>query len=310
MNAKSVCTPSAAPKAKRDIAKAKAETLGWAKKLAALLVAGATMLATEVPLPSPAWADGWHQIAELVEPGSNTSDAFGVSVAVSGRSLVVGADGSDNGAGRAFVFTETTSGWQQVAELAGTASTAEDHFGSSVAVSGNTAVVSAPGNGSQPGLAYVFSRTASGWHQVAALAGIGTAGFGSSVAISGRMLVVGADGDGYGLGAAYVFSEAASGWHQTARLVGRRANDLFGCSVGISGETMVVGAEGFYYDAGRAYVFVKAEPGWHQTAELAEPKPSEGDAFGASVSISSGTVAVSAHVLNTYLFTASATRWH
>ena len=311
MNAKSACTPSAAPKAKRDIAKAKAAKLGWAKKLAALLVAGATMSATEMPLPAPAWADGWHQVAELVEPGSNSPDGFGRSVAVSGNNIVVG-----NGGGQAFVFSDAASGWQQASELTATATTPGDQFGASVAISGNTVVVGAPRDHFDTGRAYVFTQTTTGWHQAATLVAPGSPAaalygyFGAAVAVSGSTVVVGAPGYDNAAGAAYVYSKQASGWHRTAELVGSgtTAGDDFGLSVAISGDTVVAGAAGHDNDAGAAYVFTKGASGWHQTAELVDPRMQESDTFGDSVAISGKTLLVCAR-LQGYVFDHEVS-WH
>jgi hypothetical protein len=136
-------------------------------------------------------ANGWKQVAEL--NGSDTvadEDAFGDSVAISGTTAVVGAYGGD---GVAYVFTKTATGWKQAAELVGPM--AFDDFGGSVAISGTTVVVGADEQGSEEfvGRAYVFTKMATGWGQVAELKGSGTMtehNFGSEVAISGTTAVV------------------------------------------------------------------------------------------------------------------------
>jgi hypothetical protein len=303
-------------KAKRDIAKAKAAKLGRDTKLATLMVAVATMLATAVPLPSPAWADGWHQVAELVEPGTSTLDAFGGSVALSGRYVVVGDHTYDRDAGRVFVFSDAASGWQQASELTATATTPGDQFGASVAISGNTVVVGAPRDHFDTGRAYVFTQTTTGWHQAATLVAPGSPAaalygyFGAAVAVSGSTVVVGAPGYDNAAGAAYVYSKQASGWHRTAELVGSgtTAGDDFGLSVAISGDTVVAGAAGHDNDAGAAYVFTKGASGWHQTAELVDPRMQESDTFGDSVAISGKTLLVCAR-LQGYVFDHEVS-WH
>jgi len=75
------------------------------------------------------------------------------------------------------VFTKTDSGWHESGELAGSGSMAHDWFGDAVAISGNTIVVGAPSiSVLTPGLgrAYVFTKTASGWHEIGELAVSGT----------------------------------------------------------------------------------------------------------------------------------------
>jgi hypothetical protein len=212
------------------------------------------------------------QLAILKGSDTVAGDYFGFRVAISGTTAIVGAFGHASIAGRAYVFTKTATGWKQVAELEGSDTAALDDFGSSVAISGTTAVVGADGYGNR---AYVFTKTATGWKQVAELEGSDTAAlddFGISVAISGTTAVVGADGYGNSAGRAYVFTKTATGWRQTAELKGSDTASLngFGVSVAISGTTAVVSAttDGHASVIGRAYLFTKTAAGWRQTAEL------------------------------------------
>jgi nucleoside-specific outer membrane channel protein Tsx len=202
-------------------------------------------------------ATGWKQTAELKGSDTGANDEFGVSVAISGTTAVVGAAIHANYAGRAYVFTKTAKGWKQVAELKGSDTSASDQFGQSVAISGTTAIVGAFDHGGG-GRAYVFTKTASGWKQLAELSDSDTVyndEFGISVAISGTTAVVGAFNEG--AGRAYVFKKTAKGWKQVAELNGSDtvAGDQFGVSVTVSGTTAVVGAPMHAKQAGRAYVF-------------------------------------------------------
>ena len=66
----------------------------------------------------------WKQTAELKDPNTGVAalgDHFGSSVAMSGAVAVVGAPGDDlsNGAGRAYVFTETKGAWKRTAVVRG-----------------------------------------------------------------------------------------------------------------------------------------------------------------------------------------------
>jgi hypothetical protein len=205
-------------------------------------------------------ATGWKQAAELRGPASDASEFFGASVAISGTIAVIGAPFQANRAGRAYVFTETATGWQQTAELKGSDTVVGDEFGYSVAIFGTTAVVCAWDHANQAGRAYVFARTASGWKQTAELKGSDTVAgdsFGASVALSGTVAIVGAPSHANQAGRAYVFAETASGWKQTAELKGSDtvAGDEFGFSLAVSGDTAVVGAPNHANAAGRAYVF-------------------------------------------------------
>lgn len=116
-------------------------------------------------------AAGWTQTAELSGSDAAAHDASGLSVAISGTTLVVGADGHANGAGAAYVFPKTTTGWKQSAELTSTDTVALGGFGGSVAVSGTIIVIGASGYATDAGRAYVFEKTTSGWTQSAELKG-------------------------------------------------------------------------------------------------------------------------------------------
>jgi hypothetical protein len=254
------------------------------------------------PAPPP-----WHPVIGLQAPDTTAGDAFGASLASSGTTVLVGAPGHA-GEGSAYVFTETTDApytqaavrapannfvYQQPTELEGSDTTTGDNFGASVAISGTTAVVGAPGH-SGGGRVYVFNETGGTWTQVAELEGLDTAAsdsFGASVATSGSAIVVGAP-DHAGGGSAYVFTEPASSWVQTAELQGSdtAAGDTFGASVAISGTTSLVGAPG-HLGGGSAYVFSAPAGTWAQAAEIVGSDTISGDSFGSSVAIS-GTTAI------------------
>jgi len=261
----------------------------------------------------------WNQTVELKGSDTVAGDYFGYSVVVSGTTAVVGSPGYAKDAGRAYVFTNTASGWKQVAELKGSDTVAGDYFGYSVVVSGTTAVVGSPGYAKTAGRAYVFTDTTSGWKQTAVLKGSDTGaneGFGYSVAISGAAAVVGAPVYTKNAGRAYVFTDTSSGWKQAAELKGSDtvASDGFGISVAISGTTALVGADGHAKQSGRAYVFTNTASGWKQAAELKGSDTVAADGFGISVVISGATAIAGApdHAKQSgraYVFTNTASGW-
>jgi hypothetical protein len=130
----------------------------------------------------------WRQTAELMGSTAHLGAQFGTSVAISGTTAVIGADGDPTGGGRAYVFNETNGGWTQVAVLKGADTAMNDYFGSAVALSGTTIIVGAYGHADLAGRAYVFAKIKGVWKQVAEL-GTDTAVygglFGDSVAIGG-----------------------------------------------------------------------------------------------------------------------------
>ncbi len=199
-------------------------------------------------------ANGWRQATELRGADSVAGDNFGWSVAISGKSVVVGAVSHASYAGEAYVFNDTASGWTQATELLGADTEPGDGFGDSVTISGTVAVVGARGADGTAGRAYVFTNSASAWKQAAEFQEsdkVAGDSFGTAVNITGSTVVVG------GVSGAYVFTKTGSTWNEVADLKGSdtAANDAFGSSVAVSGAFAVVGAPEHASQAGRVYVF-------------------------------------------------------
>jgi trimeric autotransporter adhesin len=244
-------------------------------------------------------ATGWRESAELAGSGTTPGDLFGVSVAISGRTIVVGAPSHASKAGAAYVFINAGRHWQGE-ELKGHDTVAKDDFGDSVAVSGATIVVGAFDHASEAGRAYVFTKGATRWRQVAELVGSDTVagdGFGVSVAISGRNVAVGSGLAASSAGRGYLFTKGTTGWHQAAELMGSGivAGDDFGDSVAVSAGTVVVGTFAHTSGAAGAYLFIRRPTGWRHSSDLAGPDTSSDDEFGYSVAVSGTTIAVGAY---------------
>ena len=255
--------------------------------------------------------DTWTEEAKLVAADGAEGDLFGISVAISGDALVVGARDHDvaaSNSGAAYVFRFDGTGWAQEAELAASDGAADDFFGGRVAIDGDVVVAGAPTadvGGTDSGAAYVFRFDGTSWTQEAKLtAADGQTGdeFGSSVAISGETAVVGAARAGPGnteRGAAYVFRFDGTSWSQEAKLTAAdsKVKNLFGWSVGISGDQIVVGAikgDDGERNTGAAYVFQRTGTVWSEELKLLASDAEQDDRFGGSVSILGDTVLVGA----------------
>ncbi|TAK04024.1 hypothetical protein EPO34_02605 [Patescibacteria group bacterium] len=192
---------------------------------------------------------------------------------------------------------------------------ASDAFGHSVSVSGETAIVGAPGDdvggSSNQGTASVFIRNGAQWtlqQQLVAGDGATSPGsgeqFGQAVSISGDTAVVGAFFDAVngntGQGSAYVFVRSGGVWTQQQKLVATdgAADDQFGSAVAISGNTIVVGSF-FHAVSGRsaqgaAYVFVRSGGVWTQQQMLIASDGVASDFLGRSVAIDGDSVVAGA----------------
>jgi len=277
--------------------------------------------------PASGWAN-MTQTAELTSSDGAASDYFGIALAISGNTVIVGAYtatvGSNQGQGAAYVFVEPAGGWvnmTETAKLTASDGVANDGFGDAVAISGNTAVIGAyaniGGNAGQ-GAVYVYNKPASGWKttsrfraKLTASDGAANDALSNDVGISGNTIVAGAPfaaiGGNAAQGATYVFVEPATGgWvsgTQTAKLtvLGGASNDYFGSIVGISGNTVVASsynaAVGTHASQGAAYVFVEPANGWTNATQNAKLVASDGQAndhFGIGLAITGGTVLVGA----------------
>ena len=263
---------------------------------------------------------GWSFVAKLTALDAASYDGFGWSVAISGDTVVVGANGDDANTGSAYLFERNQGGsnnWGLVAKLTALDADIYDFFGKSVAISGDVVIVGADGNsdhGLYSGSAYLFERDQGGsnnWGQVKKLTALDAAGgdqFGESVAINGGVIVVGAysnDAHGSGSGAAYLFERDQGGtnnWGQVKKLtpLDAASGDYFGKSVAISGDMVVVGADGnddHGHRTGSAYLFERNQGGtnnWEQVKKLTALDADSNDLFGYSVAISGHTVVVGA----------------
>ena len=246
----------------------------------------------------------WNQEDKLTASDSSPVDGFGLSLAIENDIILVGTARG----GRAYVFRSDGSTWLEEAKLPATddGSGTLERFGWSVAISGDTAVVGAPGDsdaGPDSGSAYVFKFDGSEWVQEAKLTASDAAAsdeFGYSVAVSGDTVVVGAHKDadaGTNSGSAYVFGFDGKLWGEKAKLTASdaAADEEFGYTIALSGDTLVVGApfstnEGI--SAGAAYVFKKVENAWHEENKLTTSDGSDGDQFGLSTAIDGKTLVV------------------
>lgn len=134
--------------------------------------------------------------------GGLAGNGFGDAVAMSGSTTAFVGAPTDQSTGAVYVFNFNSSSWQQIQALPGASG---DQFGNSLAFSGTTLLVGAPGNQA----ATVVTDGMGVWSEQLRLSQ-GTAGFGQSVALTGTTslsAVVGAavDSQPSNPGAAFIF---------------------------------------------------------------------------------------------------------
>jgi len=240
---------------------------------------------------------------------ANAEDRFGVSVAIDGNTAVVGAyqnDSNGSDCGAAYVYEFTGSQWIEKQKLVPSGGSANDQFGRSVAVEGNTIVVGSYYDDSN-GSAYVFTRSGDVWTQLQKLIAPDAPPidrFGCSVAIDNNTIVIGAYRGNNFTGSAYVFTRAGSNWSFQQKLTASDAQqgDHFGYSVAIDNNTIIIGAmnddhSGLDY-VGSAYLYKKQNTTWVEQDILRASDSSQMAHFGNSVAIDGNWAVIGAYECN------------
>ncbi|MES2123634.1 MAG: choice-of-anchor B family protein [Gemmatimonadota bacterium] len=217
-------------------------------------------------------ATGWKPAGELTAPSGHSGDGFGAALAAAGKNLLVARidapNGADSGRGAVLAFAQGADGkWTPAGELEAGGRTARSQFGQAIALSGEYALIGAPGAGTG-GEVQVFRRAGNGWTSAGKLAPAGLAAgdrFGAALAVDGDLLAVGAPGRD-SKGAIYVFHRGADGaWVADTSVTARRAPTLaqFGGSVAIDGNRLVGAAPSANQFSGMVVVFERDAKSHH-----------------------------------------------
>ena len=248
---------------------------------------------------------------------------FGFSVATLRDLAVVGApnDTSTN-AGSVYMFTRSLDGsnnWTMFKRLAAPDSHANDQFGTSVTISGDTIVVGAPftdGKGLDAGSVYIYQQNQGGANQwgfvkeFSPADGSANDSFGSIVVLSNNLLIASSPGATIfgviGAGAAYIFDRNQGGanqWGQVKKMTepGTTGSHAFARALAVSGDVLAVGApqadSNPFTNVGAVYLMGRNLGGanqWGQILKLTVTNTLTGDRFGTAVAISGDNLAVGA----------------
>jgi hypothetical protein len=192
--------------------------------------------------------------------------------------------------------------------------------GFSVAVSGNTAVVGAPGANNHSGIAHIWERGGGGqpWQQVVTLTDPRKASnddYGWAVAVfstnTATYVAIGGNEQNGKPDVVYVYEGSGKTWHRQARLFDSdgHSKDMFGSAMAISSTVLVVGAPAVSGNSGTVYIYKRSGQQWNQQATVTDPGDTSQDLFGRSVSTSGNEVLAGA-VDTAYIFTnASGHSW-
>jgi len=227
--------------------------------------------------------DAWD-LEQVIAPTGADHRSFGKSVALSDGTLLVGGpyaavDGHAE-AGAAFVYTLSDGTWRERATLSCRGATADDHFGSAVALQDGTAVIGAPLRDTDvrvnAGEAFVFTGSGGDWSQreVFSPSGDDAPAFGDDVALDSGTAAVGSP-SADGTGVVCVYTGSGASWTRQARLTTADARQGWrvGQSIALKGDELLVWGDRSTDSPdgrapGAAYVFRRNGAGWVQDAVL------------------------------------------
>jgi hypothetical protein len=236
----------------------------------------------------------------LLPSGLTSGDSFGDAVVISDEYILIGAQGADSNRGEVYLYIKDDGEtWSEYSQNPITPSlrAANDYFGSSVALSGNTLIVGAEGDNNKTGAIYIFEKNeeTEEWEEsqkILASDGDYNDQFGESLSADGNYFVVGAslsestDGE-INAGSAYIYKYGTS-WYEVDKLRGVGESvyegNHFGRSVDINGNYIIVGSPGSS-DTGVADIFFK-QRSWGHLLKITGDDSQVGDYFGNSVAIS------------------------
>jgi FG-GAP repeat len=296
--------------------------------LTAVAISGNTVVAgsTQVDGTGAAYvfvepSGGWKnmtQTAKLTASDAMAGDFVGISVAISGNTVVVGALQNNsvgaafpepNGAGSAYVFVKPAAGWSnmtETAKLTASDGASGDDLGYSVVVQGDTIAAGAPNavinSTTLDGAIYIFQKNGSQWKsatqnaKLTASDGHEVTALGLGLSINGPTLAAAA------FDKAYVFVKPSTGWAngtQNAEL-GSTAYTFFGLnSIAIYRESIVAGSP--LNNSPFADLYVEPSSGWSNmrpTYRFKAPAGNENGADGWSVAINGSNMVVGSPLLD------------
>jgi FG-GAP repeat protein len=207
------------------------------------------------------------QFDKLVADDGVAFDNFGITTAIAGDTLFVGAAtaaiGGHNGQGAVYAYHLDNGTWAQTQKLVADDGATNDDFGLSLAFDGTTLMVGSIFSGGT-GAVYVFTNDGTGWQQQQRLSVDGISQFsffGNAIALHGGEALIGADGENVGtnttVGAAYLFRFDGSSWNEEHTFLSSdgTTDDFFGLAVDYDGSTALISTLHPNGNQGAAYFY-------------------------------------------------------
>ncbi|WP_462248609.1 FG-GAP repeat protein [Ferruginibacter sp.] len=259
----------------------------------------------------------WILVQKITDAAGAVNDNFGKSVSVSGTFAIIGAYLDDVGAnadqGSASIYQFNGTNWVLMQKITDATGAAGDHFGTSVCISGNYAIVGADqddiGANLEQGSVSIYQFNGTNWvlmQKINDATGAAADLFGCSVSISGNYVIAGAYSDDVGAnssqGSVSIYQFNGTNWVLMQKITDASGapNDFFGFSVSISGNYAIVGAftddVGANVNQGSASIYKFNGTGWQSMQKITEVTGTGSENFGYSVSISGDYAIVGARL--------------
>jgi len=221
--------------------------------------------------------------SRLVAPDGFPENYFGASIALDGDIALIGASGRTlagfESAGAVYVFRRSGSVWALEAQLLPPVPSREGFFGSSVALSGSTALI-----GQRSVSSSFFERATNGtWSRTQTIAHRGF-----PVQLSGDLAVLGDRFDGINnQGKVSTYTLANGTWQLGNELLGSDSPQRFGTSISLAGDLLAVASE----TVGKpVQIFRRSGAGWLPEASV-QPLDVTATTYCTSVAVRAGQLA-------------------
>jgi hypothetical protein len=264
-----------------------------------------TFLILFFALPLITFSESYEQ-SKIIASDGDADDGFGLSTAVYGDTVVVGAPyDNDNGenSGSVYVYYWNGFNWEET-KITSRDGSAGDQFGSTVSIDHNVIVIGAHGdddNGSKSGSVYIYKKVDNSWDEskLIAIDGSNNDYFGYSVSIDNNTIIVGSpfdDDNGLNTGSAYLYDLIGDEWILNSKLVANNSmvGDHFGFSVAIDKGLIVIGAYGsdiYGHQSGLCYLYQRNGSLWTESQIFAS-NLTDGDNFGFAVDVDNNNIAI------------------
>ena len=234
--------------------------------------------------------EGWAETGRIsVSDQVRAPDGFGRAIASHEEWLWAGAPLEAEGAGAVYAFrADGSGGWEQAARLE--APEGAEGFGSALVLTGDLAIVAAPGADGGRGAVFSYSRAPDGAFSPAGAVrppdGVAASGFGTALAVGGGTLLVGSLPYEPAPSAVLAYtSDGSGGWTASGTLEAPSLPERsgFGAALAVRDGFALVGAPRLRESGGAVFAFARGPEGWALEARLGPLLPEPNAQFGSSI---------------------------